>query len=190
MPAGVMGFSSEPPKIVISEVPTKFIDIPDEVSHLVSVYMTTITGIKKPEKKVDIELIIKNAKNMFKSGAKWNDELWFQHCASSVREIILFIDPEDFHKAMRCIPSPDNRTDEEMQNFFSVFCNIKAYLSDVVHFVPDPRKGKISMIYPKESFGTMNKDDFYKMEPEIIERISIELIYALYFMFKKYCFAG
>lgn len=187
MPDNIRGIPVAQPESLSGEIPRYFKDIPDEVCRVVSLYMTVVKKVKKPEADVNIEMIIDNAKNMFRSGVKYNDTLWPQHCASSIREIITFIEPLDFHTAIKCISRPDDISDSDIQGLMGKFCNIKTYLSDVVHFVPEPRIGKVALIYPQDKFGTMNKTEFYSMEADIIERISIELIYTLFYIFKKYC---
>jgi hypothetical protein len=180
----------EEKKPLAFEIPEKFNNIPESVISLVSIYMQTIIDYKRKfgdsfGKEVEVRKLIVNGKKMFSDGIKRNDNLWMQHCAASIREIVCFIKPEDFHKAIRCIPDISNQL---VEDDFSAIIKIKDYISDIVHFVPGPRKGKVDEILKNRGFGQKNDDVFSKEEQEFVfEEICIKLIYKLNDVFVKYC---
>lgn len=180
----------EEKKPLAFEIPAKFNDIPGDVINLVSIYMQVIVDYKRNfgdsfGKEVDIKKVIINGKKMLSDGIKRNDSLWMQHCAASIREIVCFIEPVDFHKAIRCIP---DISDQQVEDDFSMIIKIRKYISDVVHFVPKPRKGRVDEILKNRGFGQKNDDVFFKEEQEFIfEEICIKLIYKLNDIFTKFC---
>ena len=62
-----------------------------EIIKDVSAYMGVVLKRNANHKKIDLEKVIKNAKDMFRDGVKNNDNLWMQHTASSLREIICLV---------------------------------------------------------------------------------------------------
>lgn len=180
----------EEKKPLAFEIPTKFNDIPDTVISMVSIYMQTVIDYKRSfgdsfGKEIEVKKLIVNGKKMFSDGMKRNDSLWMQHCAASIREIVCFIEPEDFHKSIKCIPSISS---QQVEDDFSMIIKIRTYISDIVHFVPRPRKGKVDEILQNRGFGQKNDDVFFREEQEsVFEEICIKLIYTLNNIFVKYC---
>src|SRR3989339_1160512 len=165
-------------KLLPHQIPKNFIDIPSDVIHIVATYLDVIFKIaeEKKNKEVDIKRIINNAKILFGSGAKWNDEYWMQHCAASIRELITFVTPSDFNNALSCIPEYVNPAVEQQ---FKKFENIKDYLSCIVHFAPKNRPAILDKIYPNQSFNQLTKEKLVEAEDYIFEIVCIDLIYLL-----------
>lgn len=181
---GEVSIEGEAP--LAKEVPQKFISIPNDVIEVVETYLMVVFRMaeKKKNKEIDISGIINNAKYLFGPGAKWNDKYWMQHCAASLRELIIFVYPSDFHKALQCIP---NYTDPRVAEDFIFLENIRKYLSYIVHFVPKNRAPILHNIYPSQRFNHVTKEELIKNEDEIFEKVCIDLVYTLYFIFDSYC---
>lgn len=91
--------------VVPHQKPDKFIDIPIEVLKNVSIYMDVVIKRVASQKCLEIDQILKNTKNMFSNGIKYNDELWMQHTAASIREIICLVKLETaFSSCYKSIP--------------------------------------------------------------------------------------
>ena len=136
---------------------------------------------------VNVRKNLENAKNMFRDGVKYNDDLWMQHVAASVREIIGFvnIDGEDFYRAHSSIPT--YATDSVIKQQLDRVILIRSYLSDVVHFVPGNRFGIIQRLFPGPPYSTMRKEVFFRDEEGTVEKVCIDLVYTLNDIFVKYC---
>ncbi|MCK9329521.1 MAG: hypothetical protein M0Q94_06565 [Candidatus Cloacimonetes bacterium] len=172
------------------EIPANFYQIPDNVINLVSIYMTAIINYKRyfgenaGKEVVEVKTLIINTKKMFSPETKNNDNLWRQHCAASVREIVCFVQPSDYNKAIKCIP---DCSDPRVEKQFSSISDIYTYLSDIVHFVSGPRRGYAQKILPERRINEMKEVDFLQNEDVIFEEICIQLIYKLHEIFIKYC---
>lgn len=169
--------------------PQKFFDIPDEVITSFSTYMQVVINMsdRTKHRNVHVKNILMNAKNMFRDGVRFNDDLWMQHVASSIREIIDFLNipGEDFYKAHKGIPL--YATDQEIRDQLDRIISIRSYLSDIVHFAEGNRFGLIQLLYPNEKYATMRKEKFFQEEEDTFERVCIDLVYSLNNIFKKYC---
>ena len=120
--------------LVPHEKPTKFVDIPADIIEDVNLYMSIVLKKAVRQKNVSILIVINNAKNMFRGGVRYNDNLWMQHVAASIREIICLVDVRScFHLAYKCIPPYE--ANPVIKEKIDKISYIKSYLSDVVHFV-------------------------------------------------------
>ena len=184
------GISVELPTDVLpNQRPEKFFDIPDSVLNSFSTYMQVVLNMseKTRHQAVDVKRNLENAKNMFRDGVKYNDDLWMQHTAASIREIIGFvnIDGEDFYKAHSSIPT--YATDQTIKEQLDRIISIRSYLSDIVHFVPGNRFGIIQRLYPNDGYATMRKEKFFQDEETTFEKVCIDFVYSLNDIFVKYC---
>jgi hypothetical protein len=184
------GISVELPKDVLSEQkPENFFDIPDVVINSFSTYMQVVLNMSEGTKHrtVDIKKNLENAKNMFRNGVKYNDDLWMQHVASSIREIICFVnvDGDDFHKAHSSIPTYS--TDQSIKEQLDRIISIRSYLSDIVHFAKGNRFGIIQRLYPDGGYGTMQKEKFFQEEESTFEKVCMDFVYSLNDLFVEYC---
>lgn len=167
-----------------SEKPKKLIDTPRDVISNIDCYLKVVIHKKTDHRKVDIKKVIENAQCMFRDGARYHDNLWMHHCAASVRELITFLVPDDFHIALSCIPQSN---DSAMEEFSMFFINAKAYLSDLVHFCDSARLGNADKLYPNQGYGQKNLEEFLNDETVFFEKVCIDLIYALDEIFSRYC---
>ncbi|MEI8361564.1 MAG: hypothetical protein WCG01_05515 [bacterium] len=180
------GFASVP---VISslpfEKPMQFKDIPDDVVKRVGLYLAPIINIKSKNREVNIIAIINNAKALFVNGRyHYDKDYWLQHCASSFREIILFVEPSNFSAAHRNIPDPDS---PEIEKAFAFIVNSVTYLSSVVHHRPAQLMGDAEKLYPNQGFGQMTRSDFSAQEAIFLERLCVDIVYTLDHVFCTYC---
>jgi len=166
------------------EKPDRFINIPSDVIINVSLYLSIVINKKTDHRNVDAKRIFENAQSMFRDGVRYHDNLWLHHCASSMREVICFLEPDDFHTAHSSIPAP---TDPSMDAFYNFFMSSKAYLSDVVHFCDSAKIGNADKIYPGQGYGQKSKDDFLANEHLFFEKLCIDLVYTLHDLFTRYC---
>lgn len=178
-----------PAEVLPNQIPTKFSDIPDTVITSFSTYMQVVLNMSEGTKhqSVEVKKNLENAKNMFRDGVKYNDDLWMQHTAASMREIIGFvnIDGEDFYKAHSSIPT--YATDQTIKDQLDRIISIRSYLSDIVHFVQGNRFGIIQRLYPNDGYATMRKDKFFQDEETTFEKVCIDFVYTLNDIFVKYC---
>lgn len=176
-------------EVLSNEKPKRFFDIPDTVIHSFSTYMQVVLRMSSGTKHQEFEVkkVLENAKNMFRDGVKYNDDLWMQHVAASVREIVDFIDVpgEDFYKAQSSIPP--YATDQGIKDSLDKIVSIRSYLSDIVHFVQGKRLGIMHGLYPDDGYGTMRKEKFFKEEDAHLEKVCIDFVYILNDIFVKYC---
>lgn len=184
------GISVDLPKDILpNQKPDKFFDIPDKVVDTFSTYMQVVLKMSDNTKHQDIDVKknIENAKNMFRDGVKNHDDLWMQHTAASLREIVGFIniDGEDFYKAHSSIPT--YATDQTVKDQLDKVISIRSYLSDIVHFVPGNRLGIMHGLYPNDGYGTMKKEKFFKEEEAHFEKVCIDLVYIINDIFVQYC---
>lgn len=180
---------AEPKQILANERPSKFTDIPDAVIASFSTYMQVVLNMSDGTKhrSVDVKKNLENAKNMFRDGVKYNDDLWMQHTAASIREVICFVnvDGEDFYKAHKSIPT--YATDQTIKDELDKVISIRSYLSDIVHFAQANRLGLMHKLYPMDGYGTMRKEKFFKEEEATFEKVCIDFVYILNDIFVKYC---
>jgi len=180
---------AEPQPVLPNQKPEKFIDIPDTVITSFSTYMQVVLNMSDGTKHQSIEVKknLENAKNMFRDGVKYNDNLWMQHTAASMREIVGFvnIDGEDFYKAHSSIPT--YATDQTIKDQLDRIISIRSYLSDIVHFVQGNRFGIIQRLYPNDGYATMRKEKFFQDEETTFEKVCIDFVYILNDIFVKYC---
>lgn len=179
----------DPQPVLPNQKPEKFTDIPDVVVTSFSTYMQVVLNMSEGTKHQNIEVKknLENAKNMFRDGVKYNDDLWMQHTAASMREIVGFvnIDGEDFYKAHSSIPT--YATDQTIKDQLDRIISIRSYLSDIVHFVQGNRFGIIQRLYPNDGYATMRKEKFFQDEETTFEKVCIDFIYILNDIFVKYC---
>ena len=172
------GFSTAKSILPFEKV-DKFIYIPDDIIEVVSQYMSII--IKNANHRdVDVKKIIDNAKNMFRDGVRYHDDLWMQHCAASVREILIFVNPEHFHQTYQSIPSP---TDPNVESAFKFLAHACTYLSSIVHFRESAKVGNAETLYPNRGYGQKGRNEFLRDEPIFFEKVCIDIIYTLYHLF-------
>lgn len=171
------------------EKPVVFPDIPDSIIDTVAMYQNVVlkrsSGTNHQD--IDVKKVLANARNMFRDGVKYNDDLWPQHVSISIREIIGFIkfDGEDFHLAHSSIPqyAVDQGIKEQMDNLTIM----RSYLSDIVHCVPGNRLGMMHKLYPSDGYGTMRPEKFFREEEKTLEKVCIDLVYILHDIFTTYC---
>ncbi|OGJ54782.1 hypothetical protein A2880_03345 [Candidatus Peribacteria bacterium RIFCSPHIGHO2_01_FULL_49_38] len=180
---------TEPQTILPNQKPEKFIDIPDAVITSFSTYMQVVLNMSEGTKhqSVEVKKNLENAKNMFRDAVKYKDDLWMQHTAASMREIIGFvnIDGEDFYKAHSSIPT--YATDQTIKDQLDRIISVRSYLSDIVHFVQGNRFGIIQRLYPNDGYATMRKEKFFQDEETTFEKVCIDFVYTLNDIFVKYC---
>ena len=178
------GLSTTPPLLPF-EIPSRFIDIPDTVINIISRYMNVVIESGTPGREVNIKKILNNAKMMFRDGIKYNDELWLQHCASSIRELIDFLQPENYRDAFSSIPKVD--TDPKVESIFNFLNKAKTYLSDIVHFREAVKLGNFEKLYPGQGYGQIKKDAFLKQEDKYFEKVCIDIVCTINQLFCEYC---
>lgn len=167
------------------EKPINFSRIPDEVIKRVDLYLTPVIYEATKNREVDIEAILNNTKEMFSQGRNYYDkDYWIQHCASSFREILVFLEPLHFSNAHKNIPEPNQ---PEVEKAFIFLNNSTSYLSSVIHHRPAQLMGDAEKLYPNQGFGQMKRIDFLKQEAVFLERVCIDTVYALDALFSKYC---
>lgn len=168
------------------EIPKIFVNIPNHVINIIVIYLPVVFKIaeRKKNKEIDVIGIINDAKYLFSAGAKYNDKSWMHHCAASIRELIIFVYSSDFHKALSCIPT---HTDRRVEKEFLFIENTRSYLSCIVHFVPKKRPSILHRMYPDQKFDQLTKGKLILIEEDVFEKVCIDLIYTLYFIFDGYC---
>ncbi len=180
---------TEPQPVLPNQKPEKFVDIPDAVITSFSTYMQVVLNMSEGTKhqSVEVKKNLENAKNMFRDGVKYNDDLWMQHTATSMREIVGFVNigGEDFYKAHSSIPT--YATDQTIKDQLDRIISIRSYLSDIVHFVQGNRFGIIQRLYPNNGYATMRKEKFFQDEETTFEKVCIDFVYILNDIFVKYC---
>lgn len=165
------------------EKPEQFIRIPDEVIGVVSRYMAIVISTATPSRSVDVKAILENTKNMFRDGVRYHDNLWIQHCAASVREILSFIEPGHFYQAYQAIQP----TDPDVERILKFLIRANTYLSSVVHFRNSAKVGDAENLYPNQSYGQKNHNDFLNDEHAFLEKVCIDVVYTLHYLFTRYC---
>lgn len=180
---------AETQAILPNQKPEKFTDIPDAVIISFSTYMQVVLNMSEGTKhqSVDVKKNLENAKNMFRDGVKYNDDLWMQHTAASMREIVGFVNiaGEDLYKAHSSIPI--YATNQTIKDQLDRIISIRSYLSDIVHFVQGNRFGIIQRLYPNDGYATMRKEKFFQDEEITFEKVCIDFVYILNDIFVKYC---
>ena len=167
------------------EKPNRFNKIPNDLIKSVSMYMPAVIFKATPGRDVNVEGILLNTKALFTDGKNYYDkDYWMQHCASSLREILVFVEPQHFRLAQKNIPE---YSDPSVEKLFSFLMQTTNYFSSIVHHRVIDRMGDVEKIYPGQGYGQMSKDDFLKNEAECFERISIDLVYTLNYLFTTYC---
>lgn len=123
-----------------------FVSIPEEITIVVKAYIKLIWTLKNGnsrqsrEKSIPTDLVIDNAKKMFSDEIRSNDELWMQHCASSLRELIDDLQiPDDFCKFLKSIPKQTIADKENIQRYERLRA-ILDFLHCMVHFKSKPRR--------------------------------------------------
>jgi len=162
----------------------QFIYIPCDIIKDVSLYMAIVISKATSNRNVHIEVIFKNAKNMFRDGVRYHDDLWMQHCAASMREILSFVRPFHFNQAFGGIPLP---TDPNVESTFKFFAYSNAYLSSIVHFRESARVGEANNLYPNQGYGQNDQDEFLRSEQIFFEKVCIDIVYTLHHLFTQYC---
>jgi hypothetical protein len=180
------GISTSEEAVLPFEKPIKFNRIPADVRKRVDLYLLPVINVASPGRAVDIEAILKNTETLFINGPYYYDkDFWIQHCAASFREIIVFIYPEHFTAAHKNIPDSQN---PDIEKTFLFIINALNYLSNVVHSYPSSKLiGDADKLYPNQGYGAMTGEDFSKIEVDFLEHLCIDIVYALYFIFTKYC---
>jgi len=167
------------------EKPNNFSRIPDDVIKKVSLYLAPVIYQATPNREVDIEAILNNTKSLFVNGRNYYDkEFWIQHCASSFREILVFVEPLHFNNAHKNIPDSNQ---PEIEKVFTFLINSIAYLSTVVHHRPAQLIGDAEKLYPNQGYGQMKKEDFINQQANFLERLCIDVVYTLDILFTNYC---
>lgn len=168
-----------------SERPKEFNKTPDEVVKSVSAYMRPVILKATPKRDVAVDRIIENAKKLFTSGRYRDDkDYWVHHCASSMREILVFVEPGHFSEAYKNIPEA---SDPQVSQVFEFLMLTTNYYSSIIHHRAEDRMGDAEKLYRNEGYGTMSKTDFLAQEEVFFERVSIDLVYTLDSLFKAYC---
>lgn len=169
------------------EKPNNFNLVPNENIERVSLYLPPIIYDVTPNREINIKNILNNTRKMFINGQRYYDkDYWVQHCAASFREILVFIQPINFTNAYKNIPDPQ---DPEIKDAFCFLIKSTTYLSSVVHHCQSKLMGDAEALYPNQGYGQMNKTDFLKQEANFLERLCIDVVYTLDFIFCKYCVA-
>ena len=149
-----------------------------------SVYMSVVINAATPNRLIDIKKIVENAKNMFRDGVRYHDDLWLQHCAASIREILMFIEPSHFFSAYQNIKPG---TDADVDRILSFIINSKAYLSSIVHFRNESKVGQADTLYLGQGYAQKSEADFLSEENLFFEKVCIDLVYTLHHLFTTYC---
>ena len=165
------------------EKPDQFIRIPNEVIDVVSRYMAIVISTATPGRSVNIKVILENATNMFRDGVRYNDNLWMQHCAASVREVLSFIEPGHFFQAYRTIQP----TDPDVERILKFLIRANTYLSSVVHLRNSAKIGDAENLYPNQGYGQKSHSDFLRDEHAFFEKVCIDIVYTLHYLFRRYC---
>jgi hypothetical protein len=167
------------------EKPTNFNRVSDEIVKRISLYLAPVIYEATKNREVNTEAILNNTKALFTNGRYYYDkEYWIQHCASSFREILVFTEPLHFNNAHKNIPDSNS---PEVEKAFVFLMNSVSYLSSVVHHRPSQLMGDAEKLYPGQGYGQMNKEVFLKQEADFLERLCIDIVYTLDFLFSKYC---
>lgn len=81
--------------------------IPKDIFKKIDAYLKPIILTASKNRKINVENILENTEFMFMC-ARHKDNMWIQHCASSFREILVFVYPDHFHAAYQNIPEPSD----------------------------------------------------------------------------------
>ena len=166
------------------ERPENFFNFSDDTFKMVSLYMTIVISKASPHREVDVSKTLNNAKNMFRNGVRYNDDLWLKHCAASVREIIMFVEPSHFEEAYQSI----KLVDPEVEYILNFIKKTTTYLSSIVHsYGFSTIIGNANALYPAEKYGEKSKEEFKKIENELFEKVCIDMVLTLHHLFSKYC---
>lgn len=170
------------------EKPVQFVHIPSEVIEIVVRYMPAVISTATPGRNVDVKTILENAKNMFRvrDGVRYHDALWMQHCAASLREILSFIEPGHFYQTYQSIRS----TDPDVDKILRFLIRVNTYLSSVVHFRDSAKVGDAENLYPNQGHGQKNQGGFLNDEQSFFEKVCIDIVYTLHYLFTQYCTGG
>lgn len=168
------------------EKPRSFKNVPDDVVRIVNLYLPAVIEIATPGdgRNVEITKIVNNARNMFRGGVRHHDDLWIQHCASSIRELVDFLQVEHFNQAHQSIPPA---TDERITKAVVFIINAKSYLSSIVHFRDASKVGQLEKLYPEDGFGEKTTAEVVQDEEQYFEMVCIDVVYTLYHIFSTYC---
>ncbi len=164
--------------------PSKFEDLSGDIITQVDIYMLPVV-FKATKRRVDIEKILKNAQRMFKNTYRY-DNLWLQHCAASLREILSFVSPGHFFETHASITEADPGVIEIMK----FLMHAKSYLGDVVHFRDANKNGFAEKLYPNKGYGQMTNDEFLKQEESFFNILAIDIVCTLQYLFAQYCEGG
>jgi hypothetical protein len=167
------------------EIPEKFTSIPQNVINNVSTYLAVVISKGTEGREINVKGVIENAQNLFRDGARYHDKYWMHHCASSIRELTEFLNPDDYNRAFTSIPILG--VDPNADRIFTFLVQSRAYLSDVVHFRESAKIGSYDKIYPNQGYGQLRRDDFIKKEDLLFEKLCVHLVYTLDQLFNNYC---
>jgi len=167
------------------EIPNKFINIPNTVIKNVNSYLSVVITMGTG-RDIEVENILENIKVILKDGGiNYHDHYWKQHCAASFRELIVFLEPGTYRSAFLSIPQEG--IDQRVEYIFGFLDKATTYLSDVVHFRESAKLGNYDKMYPNQGYGEMNKIEFLSKEHIYLEKIFIDVVYALNQLFCDYC---
>ncbi len=160
---------------------TQFSSITKKNLKIVGGYLQVIWRVKAMKgKNVPIDEVIDNTRVIFTDDViRTRDTLWMQHCASSLRELVLDLQiPEDFLSALKCLP-PREKGDGSPTEEYERIRSFKDFLHGVVHFDDGSTLQKAKDITGNNQLQEVNN--------EIFEKICSQFIQELYNLFSSHC---
>ena len=159
-----------------------FVALPERITTIVAAYIQLIWKIKNFRKSVSPEQIIQNSKAMFEINARTAaDDLWKEHCAGSLRELVDCHITADFTYVLKFLPNPTNNKGV-VEVIYGSIQTYKEILNELAHLNKNTALQKLKTI---EKYNTIESID-----NQTFDKICTEFILLLHSLFRNNCMKG
>ncbi len=159
-----------------------FVAISERVTVVVAAYIQLIWTIKNFRKSTSAKQIIQNTKSMFETNQRTaSDELWKEHCAGSLRELVDGNLTADFPYALKSLPKPTNRKGEK-EEIYSRLQIYKNILNELAHLN--------TMTALQEIKKLLDYKNLEEIDSEAFDKICTDYIMLLHQLFRENCMKG
>jgi len=159
-----------------------FVAISDRIATIVAAYVQLIWTIKNFRKSKTAKQIIQNAKSMFETNQRLaSDELWKEHCAGSLRELVDGRLTADFPYVLKSLPKPTNENGgrEEIYVQLQIY---KSILNELAHLNTTTALQEIKKLSDYSNLEEIDNTAF--------DKICTDYIMILYKLFRENCMKG
>lgn len=159
-----------------------FVAISERVTTVVAAYIQLIWTIKNSRKSTTAKQIIQNAKSLFETNQRTvSDELWKEHCASSLRELVAGNLTADFPYTLKSLPKTTNEKGER-EEIYSRIQIYKNTLNEQAHLNTTTALQEIKKLPDYKNLEEINSEAF--------DKICTDYIMLLHRLFRENCMKG